>query len=299
MDLSLQMLRIFCKVVEENSFSGAARALKITQPTVSQQISRMETELGGRLFERVGREIHLTKLGRSTHAMAEEILERASDFSESLRKDKSLPSGLVRYAMPESCQWTPHYRKIMSQIKDLPGIRFEISILPNDTIVDSLLKAEYDFGFFAGEKLNSELRFEKFSDEHYSAVSNTKDLFQALKQKRYTGIRLISYPGWDDFFMTWAKSHGIWNEVKQVTPSVRIGSLAGAIHAAQEGAGIAIIPTHCVLNEIESGALSIFNESKGRDAKRPVYLTKRLNEKVPHRVELVMEMLRTAKADLG
>ncbi|MBK9324385.1 MAG: LysR family transcriptional regulator [Bdellovibrionaceae bacterium] len=35
MDLSIQTLRIFCKVVEESSFSGAARVLGITQPTVS------------------------------------------------------------------------------------------------------------------------------------------------------------------------------------------------------------------------------------------------------------------------
>ncbi len=301
MDLSLQMLRIFCKVVEEKSFSGAARILKITQPTVSQQIARMESEVGSKLFERVGHVIHLTPTGSDVYRTACEVLEKTSGLADRLKDQRTIPSGLVRYAMPESCQWTPHYRKIMSQIREFPGIRFEISILPNDQIVEQLMKAEIDFGFIAGEKLSPDLRFEKFSDEHYSLVARDRKLFQPLKEKNFQDLRLISYPGWEDFFITWAKAHHLWKDLKKhiSSPTVSVGTLSGAIHAAQEGAGVAVIPTHCVENELSGQKLFAFEEAKGRTSIQPIYLAKRLRETLPKRVELVMEMLKVAKKTLG
>jgi len=301
MDLSLQMLRIFCKVVEEKSFSSGARALKITQPTVSQQIARMEIEIGAKLFERVGHMIYLTSVGSEVYQTACEILDRSNSLSERLREQNTTPSGLVRYAMPESCQWTPHYRKIMSQIRDFPGIRFEISILPNDKIVDRLTKAEIDFGFIAGEKLSPDLRFEKFVDEHYSLVAADRNLFQVLRKEDYQSLRLISYPGWENFFISWAKAHHLWKELKEClsAPTVSVGTLSGAIHATQEGAGVAVIPTHCVAREIEAQELFVFNESKGKASIQPIYLARRLKEKLPKRAELVMEMLKSAKSTLG
>ena len=57
MDLEIRALRIFCQVMQDKSFSEAARSLKITQPTVSQQIAKLEHEYGARLFERIGHEI--------------------------------------------------------------------------------------------------------------------------------------------------------------------------------------------------------------------------------------------------
>jgi DNA-binding transcriptional LysR family regulator len=301
MDLSLQMLRIFCKVVEEKSFSGAARSLHITQPTVSQQIGRLENEVGSKLFERVRHAIHVTPTGVELYQTAQELLEKTNDFSERLKEQKTQPSGLVRYAMPESCQWTPHYRRIMTQIRDLPRIRFEILVLPNGMILEKLMRGEVDFGFVAGDRLNSELRFEKFSDECYLAIAANKQLFGPLKNGNFEDLRIISYPGWEDFFITWAKAYDLWKVAKKRLPAstVSVGTLAGAIHATQEGAGVAIIPSHCVSSEIESGALHVFNPGKAKDSIQPIYLARRMGEKLPRRVELVMDLLKTAKATLG
>jgi len=297
MDVNIQTLRIFCKVIEVKTFSNAAKALKITQPTVSQQIGRLELEIGAKVFERVGHSIYITSIGKELYKVAKDILEKATEFSERLHDHKSLPSGIVRFAMPESCQWTLHYRKIMAQIRQFPEIRFEISILTNESIIDRLIKAEIDFVFIAGEKLHPELRFEKFSDEHYSAVASEKNLLLPLKQQKYEQLRLISFPGWEEFFATWARALGLWNEIHShfSSSTIAIGTLAGAIHAAQEGAGIAIIPSHCVTEELNNGRLFSFNPSKGKAAMRPIYLTKRIGDPLPKRVELIMNMLKTIR----
>jgi DNA-binding transcriptional LysR family regulator len=300
MDLELRSLRVFCQVMRDGSFSAAARSLRITQPAVSQQIARLESEYGARLFERLGHDIVPTPAARQLEEFASHLIERVDEFSESVLEDRRAPRGTVSYAMPETCQWTPHFRRIMSQIREFPELRFEIDILPSAQIVQGLLEARYDFGFIVGERLAPELRFEKFSDERYSWVASSRELL-ALPEGGRTAPRLVSYPGWELFFTTWCKFHRLWDGLKPRLrePTVRIGTLAGAIHAVLEGAGAAVIPTHCVAEELASGQLLELKPSRDRVASNPVYLARRVGARLPRRAEVVIELLRTAKQTLG
>ena len=149
--------------------------------------------------------------------------------------------------------------------------------------------------------MNPELRFEKFGDEAYSAVASKKEFFSPLISGETEKLRLVTYPGWEMFFTTWAKTHGLWKKLKDhlKEPTVKIGTMAGAIHAAQEGAGIAIIPTHCVMTELENRVLYEWKPTKNIVAVNPIYFAKRIGEKYPKRVELVINMLKEAKAALS
>jgi DNA-binding transcriptional LysR family regulator len=300
MDFDSHSLGIFAAVMTAGSFSGAARELGISQPTVSQQIARLETELDGKLFQRVGREVFPTPLAEELRQFALQLLEQASAFRDGLRQSRSLPRGLVRYAMPESCQWTPHYREIMAQIPRLPGIQFEIRIQPSDRTVGELLRGELDFGFVVGERLAPELRFETFSQEAYAAVARDPAQLECLQDPSALGsARLITFPGWEAFFETWARSRG-WSSralSRLPGPTVGIGSLAGAIHALQEGAGVAVVPVHCVQDELARGRLRKLSEKPG--ASQPVHLARRIGEKMPRRVEFVLDRLRGAKKRAG
>ena len=300
MDFDHYSLRIFSQVVTQNSFSGAARNLGITQPAVSQQIGRLEAQLGARLFERVGREVIVTSLGRDLLALTVTLLEEAESFRDRLQNNQASPAGTVRYAMPESCQWTPHFRKIMGQIAEFPDIRFEIGILPNEQILQALLEGRLDFGFVVGEHLNPELRFEKFADERYSAVAADSKFFGPLTSRNSAHLRLISYPGWEATATQWLKAAGLWKSFRATLnrPTVSIGTLAGAIHAAQEGAGVALLPTHCVAEELKSKRLREF-QLNGKVASHPVHIARRGREKLPRRVELVLGLLKTAKRNQG
>ena len=155
----------------------------------------------------------------------------------------------------------------MGQLGELPHIRFEIDILPSQAIVEGLLEAKYDFGFVVGERLAPELRFEKFSNERYSCVASRKALFDPMAAHECP--RFISFPGWSSS-TTWCKSYKLWSDLKRTLhePTVKIGTLAGAIHAVREGAGIAIIPTHCVAQELETGKL--FEDRPSRPSNPPI-----------------------------
>ncbi|MDP2643309.1 MAG: selenium metabolism-associated LysR family transcriptional regulator [Desulfobacterales bacterium] len=75
LDFDLRQLEIFCKIVELGSFSKAARAVFLTQASVSERIATLETGLGTRLLDRQGRRIALTRAGELFYRHAGSMLE--------------------------------------------------------------------------------------------------------------------------------------------------------------------------------------------------------------------------------
>lgn len=72
--MEIRVLRYFLTVVQEGSITQAAKALHVTQPTLSRQLMELEGELGQQLFIRGSRRISLTEEGLLLRQRAEEIL---------------------------------------------------------------------------------------------------------------------------------------------------------------------------------------------------------------------------------
>ncbi len=84
--MELHQLRYFCAVAETGSFSRAAEQSHVSQPSLSQQILKLEDELGARLFDRLGRSVRLTELGKRflprAHAVLRELEAAKGDVTE-------------------------------------------------------------------------------------------------------------------------------------------------------------------------------------------------------------------------
>ena len=72
--MELHQLRYFCAVAETGSFSRAAEHSHVSQPSLSQQILKLESELGTRLFDRLGRSVRLTEVGKTFLPRARAVL---------------------------------------------------------------------------------------------------------------------------------------------------------------------------------------------------------------------------------
>ncbi len=93
--MELDQLRSFVAVAEARSFTRAASLVHLSQPAISRQIARLETELGTRLFERYGRRVECTADGKLLLPLARNILARADDASRMIREHAGTLSSKV------------------------------------------------------------------------------------------------------------------------------------------------------------------------------------------------------------
>ena len=95
--MTLQQLTYFLASAEHGSFSAAAESLHMAQPSMSEQIRRLEAELGVPLFARAGRRLELTEAGRLLLPEAERTLAAAQAAQESVREVRDVTGGTVAF----------------------------------------------------------------------------------------------------------------------------------------------------------------------------------------------------------
>jgi LysR family cyn operon transcriptional activator len=115
--VDLRHLRGFVAIVETGGFLRAADRVHLSQPALSRQIHALETELGVRLFDRIGRRVRLTSEGEDLLTLSRRLLTDAESLGERARALKSGRSGLLRVgATPQVMEtmlarFLPRYRR--------------------------------------------------------------------------------------------------------------------------------------------------------------------------------------------
>jgi LysR family transcriptional regulator, nitrogen assimilation regulatory protein len=98
--MDLQRLRYFAAVADAGSFSRAAAALHLTQPSLSRQVLLLEEELGHRLLERTGRGAIPTEAGQALLAHARAIFELADRARADMQDRQRSPRGRITIGLP-------------------------------------------------------------------------------------------------------------------------------------------------------------------------------------------------------
>src|ERR1700756_2725582 len=93
--MELHQLRYFCAIAETSSFSRAAQQSHVSQPSLSQQVRKLEDELGARLFDRLGRKVQLTSFGQTFLLRAEAILREVSNAKREIEEMSTMERGRI------------------------------------------------------------------------------------------------------------------------------------------------------------------------------------------------------------
>lgn len=93
--MELHQLRYFCAVARAGNFTRAAAHEHVSQPSLSQQVLKLEAELGARLFDRLGRKVRLTAFGEAFLPRAETILQQLGEAKLEIEEMAGLEKGRV------------------------------------------------------------------------------------------------------------------------------------------------------------------------------------------------------------
>jgi DNA-binding transcriptional LysR family regulator len=170
----LNSLLVFACVVESNSFSGAARVLKMPTSTVSRRVADLEGQLGLRLIERSTRRLRLTDAGSEVFEHARRTVEVSDAVNNVAANLLSHVSGTLRLASPPSISDTLLAPIVGAFQESYPDVRVQIFI--TDRIVDHVSEG-VDLTFRVGDLEDSSLvarRILKFRHQLVASPSYLK-----------------------------------------------------------------------------------------------------------------------------
>ena len=93
--MEIHQLRYFCAVARIGNFTRAAQQERVAQPSLSQQIRKMEDELGAKLFDRLGRKVRLTPFGQKFLPRAQTILRELGEAASEIRDMTAVETGTI------------------------------------------------------------------------------------------------------------------------------------------------------------------------------------------------------------
>lgn len=185
--------RAFLITAEEGTLSAAAKALGMTQPTLSRQVAALETELGVTLFERVGQRLVLTDSGIELLGHARSMNDAARSFSLGASGQSQQIEGLVVVSVGEL---DAIYRmpKIIAKLREEePAIDIEV-IVTNEA--SDLKRREADIAIRNFRPTQGDLIAKKLSEETvwlYGTKSYLKQFQQYSDISELTDIQIIGF----------------------------------------------------------------------------------------------------------
>ena len=134
----LAALEAFVRVAETQSFSEAARRLRVGKSAVSREVASLEAELGVRLINRTTRSLSLTDAGRSYFERAQRILADLDEADRAVTEHGSSPRGKLKVSAPVSFGFLHLAPALADFLALYPDVNLEISF--NDRFVDLVIE---------------------------------------------------------------------------------------------------------------------------------------------------------------
>ena len=147
--LTLQQLEYFLAAVRLGSFSAAAEELHLAQPSLSEQVRRLEAELGVPLFQRVGRGMEPTEAGNALRPHAERTLDAAEEARDSVVAVRELRGGTATFGTWGTARFYPGIDIVAEFRRRHPSVRVRMVGQNSSEVVDAVRAGELEAGMVA------------------------------------------------------------------------------------------------------------------------------------------------------
>ena len=277
--VDLHRLEIFCRLVELKSFTRAAEAVYLSQPTVSEHIRSLEEMLGEKLVDRLGREVVATPAGQLLYKYARRLLRLQEEAVQALRQFSGRVAGTLLIGA-STIPGTYVLPRLVGMFKELhPEIQMVLGIANSRQVANEVLAGEVEVGVVGASWNDPSLEWQEvFADELVLAVPPghpwagraiaASELGDAhfLMRERFSGTRkvMLDYLGEQNVTLA---------DLKVVA---ELGSSEAVRQSIKARIGVGILSRQAVAEDVQHGSLAIV-KIKELTMRRPFYLVKRRN----------------------
>ncbi len=159
--MSLRQLQVFEAVARHLSFTRAAEELFLTQPTVSMQIKKLESDIGLALTEQVGKQVSLTVAGKALYQASKDILDTLGRFEMFVDDQRGLKTGELRIAVVTTAKYFAP-RLLGKFCLEYPGINVFLEVANREEILERMSRNLDDLYLIGKPPEASELEFRPY-----------------------------------------------------------------------------------------------------------------------------------------
>ena len=253
----LEGLAVFARVAELHSFARAAEELKLSKATVSKAVSRLESRLKTRLFNRTSRKLALSEAGQSLLTRAGAMLAEAEAAESDMLSQSLAPRGLVRLAVPMSFGVLYVAPLLPEVLRTFPEISIDLNL--SDAQVD-IVGDGYDAAIRIAALPDSSLQVRRLCDMPLYLVASPDYLKQHGRPKH--PLHLSDHVG---FSYSYQLSADTWRfrsksgETASVRPHgpLRVNNGEAMLPCLLAGAGLGVLPEFIVRDALRNGKLEV------------------------------------------
>lgn len=275
--MNLKQLESFALIIENRSFSQAAKKLFLTQPTISSHISLLEKELNTQLLIRTTKDVYPTEDGKKLYTYAKQILNIQNTIFQEFNV-KSEESNLLtlgastipeQYILPEVL---PKYiRKNKSELKILQGDSSEV--------INKIINKEVEVGLVGTEMENSSLIFEPFYKDKLVIITPVNDKYIKMKEEGFHVSDLLKEPiimreegsGTRKEIREFLKAHNF--DINNLNVIATLNSIEAIKKSVQNNMGISIVSNLSLEDFATDNKVLVF-EFEEMDMYRNLYIVR-------------------------
>lgn len=248
-DLDLNDVALFVRVVQRRSFSAAARERGVPVSTVSRRIARLESALGLRLLERTTRTLRLTDAGRKYFDHAERAMDDLAQGTGQVRELQDEPRGRVRIAAPTAFG-SAVANVVCMYLAKHPGVSVDLDIDARRPDPDSgfdiaiMTEKSKDTDDFVAREVRPMTRKLLFASPPYLKEHGTPRGVEELAFHDCIATRAT------DGHATWTLAQGRTKRRFTFAPRLYVSEFSAAYRAVLAGVGIAMLPESLCAHDV-------------------------------------------------
>ena len=258
--MHIETLKVFCDLVDLESFSLAAERNFVTQSAVSQQIRTLEDKFKRRLLERVRgrREVKLTPAGEAFYRESKNVLAAYDQLQESLRGVVGKIGGTVKVATVYSVGLHELPAKVREFMTKFPAAKIDLEYSRTTRVVRDVLNGTVELGVLAFPEPRRGLTITSMSDNRLVLIAPLDHKFAGKAKVKVTDLHGQDFVHFERDVPTRKaldkifKTNGV--EVKKIAEFDNIETIKRAVEV---GFGLAIVPEPAVSEAKKAGSLAV------------------------------------------